>query len=231
MRMLLPLLLLAAAAVQAQPTDDLRTFTDTESRQVRAAVVRATDSEVWIRRDDGRTFRISLTRFSEKDQKFVLDWRRSQALMAPNAVEIAARRFPDGPRRTQHSESHTVIEERFGYVVTITNRSPYELADLTVEYRFFIREGELGATGQNRSVRHHDGNGKIESIPSRGTAEIKTTAATLTASRLKPGWAYRNTNQRNTKDDLRGICVRVREKGKVIAEFSQPGNLMETEKW
>jgi hypothetical protein len=230
-RLLIPLLLAACTlTLHADRNTEYRTFTDGDGRKISAVLIRATDAEVWIRRNDGQTFQVSLDRFSDADRKFVAEWRRMEALTAPMALEFSARRFPDG-RQTTSTESTVTITERYGYVVTITNRSPYDLKDLQVEYRYFIREGNVGATGQNRRIRHEDGRTRIDNLPSRGNTEFKTNTVTLRSSRLKPDWSYRDTNQRRTQDDLRGICVRVRENGKIIAEFSNPGNLMESEKW
>lgn len=227
-RLLLPLLLIAGALHASD--GDYRTFTDDQGRQIQAALIRASDSEAWIRREDGQTFRVALTKFSEEDQKYVAEWRRTEAITAPTAIEFAARRFNDG-RRTTSSESTITSIEVYGYEITLTNRSPYQLSDLEIEYRYFIWEGDVGATGQNRRIRHQDGRTRIDSLPPRAQAEFKTDTTTLRSTRLKPNWSYSNSNQRRTKDDLRGVWVRVRDKGNLIAEFSNPAGLMETESW
>jgi hypothetical protein len=230
-RLLLPLLLLVtAAALPAFASEDYRTFTDREGRTIRAAIIRATESDVWIRREDGRTFQVSLATFVERDQKFVADWRRIQALQMPQSLEFATRRFTDGRQTSNDSLIRTTVE-RVGYVVTLTNRSPVDLDNLQVEYRYYIRQGSPGVTGQNRPVRSESGTATIARLASRGTAEFRTNVVTLRATQLRQGVVYTSTGKTRTTDDLRGIWIRVRQGDEVIAEFSSPPNLSESESW
>jgi len=230
MRLLLPLLFFAAhlATAQSAPTD--RTFTSHDGRSIQATVIRATEHEVWIRRNDGATFQVPLTNFSQQDQEYVSRWRRMEVLRAPNALEFAARRFPDG-RTTSDDGPVRIVRERFGYEVTFTNRTQMDLSDLTIEYRYFIRQGRPGVTGQNRPLRTQDGKERIAKIPPRGNGTFRTNTVTLESSNLRPGWYYTDGSKPRANDDLRGICVRIIQDGEVIAQFSSPPNLMDSESW
>ncbi len=234
--LILPLLfLLAALTGFANNQESYHTFRDDQGRTMRAVVVRTGPGEVWIRRDDGQTFRVQLTTFSETDQTFISQWERRTALQAPNALEIAAKRFSDG-RQTEATESRRTTVERYGYIVTLTNRTPFDLQNLTIEYRTFARRGGVGETGQNRELERHTGTARISKLAARGEEEFKTGTISLTSIVLRPGWVFGsrdrpNSNQRRINDDLGGVWIRIKEGSEIIAEFSTPSKLKETEPW
>ena len=229
--LLLPLLLsVAAPFASIAVSEEFRTFTDIEGRRIQAVVIRANDSDVWIRREDGKDFRVPLDKFSLADRKYVEEWRQTDALKAPNALEFTAGRFTDGAEMST-SSSRKTTSEKYGYSVTLTNRSPIDLEDLMVEYRYFIRRGSAGVSGQDREVDYQDGIAHIDILPSRGKREFKTSTIDLQDVRLRPGWRFTNTNKRRFNDDLRGIRIRILQRGKLIAEFADPPKLLETERW
>lgn len=229
-RLLLPLLLLVTHFASAQTSLQFREFTDQQGRTIKATVIRATENEVWIRREDGPSFQVALTTLSKADQEYVARWRKIDAIRVPNALEFSARRFPEG-RETFDDGSIRTTRESYGYEITLTNRSPVDLSDLQIDYRFFVREGSPGVTGQKRPVRTQDGKDGIAFIPSRGTGSFRTKTVTLISTKLRPGWVYADGSKTATTDDLRGICVRIMQDGEVIAEFSTPAKLMERETW
>jgi hypothetical protein len=230
-RLLMPLLLIAGS-LPAETADPYRTFADIEGRQIRAALVRASDSEVWIRRDDGQTFQIALVRFSEPDQKHIQEWRLLEAIRAPRAIEFSSRRFTD-QRNTRSSTGVVSTTERCGYTVTLSNRTQHDIEDLEIEYRYFIWQGNFGAVGQNRRLRHEEGRARIARLAARGEAHFQTDTAVLQSTRIRADWTCSDSTsaQRRSQDDLRGIWVRVYRKGALISEFASPAKLMETETW
>lgn len=235
--LMLPLLFLVTAiAVAADETKDpYHTFRDDQGRTIRATVVRTGVDEVWIRRDDGRTFRVALSTFSEEDQTFIAEWKRKNALKAPKAIDFAARRFSDG-RETGKTSSRKTRVENYGYIVTVTNRTAIDLEGLEIEYRTFALRGDVGETGQNRKLETHFGTARIEKLSAQKKEEFKTETIPLSFVALRPGWVFGNrngstSNQRRITDDLGGIWVRVKQNGELIAEYCTPSKLKETQSW
>lgn len=223
------LLMTPGAALLADSGDSYRSFQDQKGRSIKAVVIRATDDEVWIRRNDGRTFRLELATFSDTDQEFIQGWRESEVLQRENALEFSVRRFSDG-RRDASTASHTTKIEKYGYVVTLTNRTPIDLKRLQIDYRLYVWRGSIRRTGQNRETERHMGRHQIN-LPAGGSKEVRTQSIPLTSSQLKSGWSYSGTNRTRSTDDLRGIWIRVKREGKVIAEFASPEKLMKDESW
>lgn len=229
--LLLPLLLsLALSIFQIAAAEEFRTFTDQEGRRIEAVIIRASNTEIWIRRNDDKTFRVDLSTISATDRNYVKEWRQMEALQRTNALEFAAARFTDGSDTTSTS-TRKVTNQKYGYSVTLTNRTQFDLKDLQVEYRYFIRRAEVGATGQNRPVETKDGLAYIQLLPAGGAQDFKTSTVILEDIRLRPGVRFSGSNQRRLNDDLRGIRIRITRNGKLLAEFSDPSNLLELERW
>lgn len=233
--LMLPLLfLLAFSSGFATDNDPHRTFQDTQGRTIRAVIVRTGNDKVWIRRDDGQTFRVALSTFSEDDREFISRWERRNALKAPSAFEFSARRYTDG-RENEKTDSRKTTVQRYGYIVTVTNRTPIDLEELSIEYRIFAWRGDLGQTGQKRDLEAHPGTAWIAKLAAREEQEFKTDPIPLTSVSLRPGWVFgsrdANSNQRRISDDLGGIWVRLKQDDEIIAEFSVPSKLKETETW
>ena len=55
--------------------DDLREFTATDGRKLKASVVEVSGDRATIRRADGNQFTVSITAFSEADQEFLRAWK------------------------------------------------------------------------------------------------------------------------------------------------------------
>lgn len=211
----------------AQQEDPYRTFRDREGRSIRAVVVRAADDAVWIRREDGQTFRVALETLSKTDQNFVSHWRITDALKAPNALEFSVTRFSDG-RESTTTTSRNVTTTQYGYAVTLENRTAFDLENLEIEYRYFALRGSSSATGQDRKRERFSGQDRIAVLPSLGKASFETPTVPLVSSSLR---ADRTSTQRRTRDDLGGIWIRIMHDRKLIAELSSPLKLAETEDW
>jgi len=95
-------LALAFAATTAMPVADageVREWTDTRGRTLRAEFLGAEDGTVRVRRvRDDRVFRIAIDRLSEKDRAFVRD-RRDEA--SPEAAKESSPTPPEWPRRVE----------------------------------------------------------------------------------------------------------------------------------
>lgn len=229
--LVLPLMLqLIAGAAFANADDPYRTFTDDQGRTVEAVIVRTSPDKVWIRRDDGRTFQVATSTFSEADRKYISEWRQMNALEDPDAIEFSSKRYTD-ERRTESRNYATFKIDRFGYIIAITNTTVIDLENLDVEYRYYAKRGTFGETGQDRQLEGYGGRATIASLPSRETTEIKTDSVTLKSTKLKRGFSYTNTNQRRTNDSLGGVWVRIKQDGELIAEFSSPSRLKTKEDW
>lgn len=229
---LLPLVFLLAATVTAfakEKVDPYRTFTDDQGRTVRAALIRAAADDVWIRRDDGRIFRLPIATFISADQNFIARWRILEALKAPQAFEFSARRYSDG-REVITTRTQRTTTKNYGYIVTLTNRTPFDLENLEIEYRYYALRGSTSASGQNRPRDRFSGWTQIPRLPSRGAEEFQTPAIPIRSSVLR-GDRVSSNRRPSSDDDLGGIWVRITYEGELVGEFSSPVRLMDNEIW
>jgi hypothetical protein len=211
----------------AQQNDPYRTFRDTEGRAIKAVLVSATAEEVWIRREDSQTFRVKSASFSPADQKFIAAWRVAEALKAPQALQFSVRRFSAG-RELTTTTTRRITTEQYGYAVTLTNSTPFDLENLEVEYRYFALRSSANATGQDRKRQRFSGLTRIDRLASLTQTEFLTAPIPIVSSSLR---SDRSGTQRRATDDLGGIWIRVRSGPDTVAEFSSPNNLKETENW
>ena len=237
MKPLLPLLLLALGATLsfADKEDPYRLFHDLQGRSIRATIVRTAPDSVWIRREDGQTFRLDPATLSEKDRKFIVEWDRENQLQRENAIRFSVSRFSDGREREKTNRATRAVKN-YGYLVTLENQTTIDLNDLSIEYRIFVWRGDIGKRGQNRDLERHSGFATIPELPSRSRSSFKTDTIELTSITLRPGSVFGsrdhpNSNQRRIQDDLHGVWVRVMEKGELIAEFASPSTLLRNESW
>src|SRR5690625_3451735 len=208
MRPLLPLLFLLLPAIStiAADEDSYRTFHDNKGNSIRALIIRTSPKQVWIRRDDGQTFRMDIEKLSQKDRLYIQEWNRKTELSDPDAIRFTISRFSDGSEQEKTSSRKKTA--RFsGYAVQLENRTSIDLHNLSIEYRIFARKGAIGKTGQNRTLERKSGFATIASLPSREKAEFKTETIELTTLSLRSGRPFSsrdrpNLNQRRIRDDL-----------------------------
>ena len=228
-------LYLATAAFAASSGDPYRVFHDTNGRAMEAVIIRTNPQFVWVRRTDGQTFRIRHEKFSYADREFIRQWKRRDALDAPDAISISVKRYSGDSTTETARTSRTTTQER-GYEVTLKNTTGIDLANLAIEYKVYVLRGDIGKQGLDRKREPYTGSAHIEHLPARDTASFKTLPIPLTKVALRKGGRFRhrdepNLNQREIRDNLGGIWIRVHEKGRLITEFSTPSTLMEDEAW
>ncbi len=225
----LPIFLWLAVFGPVPAVGEYREFEDSEGRSIRAALVRASMEEVWIRREDGQSYRVPLERFSSEDQDYINRWRQLEQFRGGRGLEFNARRYVEERERASHGVVTSRGEET-GYRITLRNRTDQPARNLRLSYRFYV-ERQSAADARPRTDRYN-GEGTIPFIEAGGEEAFETSTATLVETRLASGWRYSNTNQRRHADRLRGVSVLVKtEDGVEIASFANPASLLETDPW
>lgn len=208
---------------------EYREFTDVEGRTIRASITRATREEVWIRREDGAEFRLGIERFSERDRKFIKEWRLLDAMQRPRSIEVSARQYSED-RVIRNRPSMRIRNESAGYEVTVRNNMPDAVEDLRVEYRLFFRKGTTDdPIGVSREMRRARGDDWVEKILPRDEVSFKTQTVTL-ETRERPS-TYTGRLPRRVTDDLAGIWLRFYKDDRQVFEFAHPASLAEREEW
>jgi hypothetical protein len=160
----------------------------------------------------------------------------ARADLSDLTINCDKKKFEDkaAPHGPAHHEEH-IKTEQWGFGVTLENRSLKPLAGLDVEYIIFYKHEQLGVKGPGKKSRLQ---GK-SSIPSLGslakttfdTESVPLTSAALVGSAPGSDYYFANGAKPTTHDTMRGIWIRVYQNGKVIADYSTPTELSQSEKW
>lgn len=92
--------LFAFAFVATCGAAELREFTDTEGRSIKARLMKVEDGNARIKREDGRSFTLPKERFSPRDRKYIKEWARKKAAEIPPKLRVEVTRL----RRDKENE-------------------------------------------------------------------------------------------------------------------------------
>jgi hypothetical protein len=212
------------------------TLTDQQGRSMKADVLSLDKNTVKVKREDGMTFDLPLTTLVENDQQTLREWAKREAAKppSPDAIDVLASRtkfdsskvetpetleltYTDGSTRYE-TRTRVTITERWGYSITLTNRSLAPIKKLSVQYRLFTTLGEQPTKDTMPSL-------SVESLNPRGNVVLKTSAIPLTKS------SYKGTSPKPVGSQLQGIWIRVYKGDTLVKEYSSPETLRLTETW
>lgn len=114
----------------------VRTWTDRKGRPLNAEMISKTKDEVTLKRDDGKTFTLKINLLSDKDQKFIAEWKPKNdagpAKPTPDTKTdpisesgIEEKHFSNPWPKLVSAESGLEIEESRGENDTYVYRSPH----------------------------------------------------------------------------------------------------------
>lgn len=221
----------SACALSSVARSEPFKLTDTQGRSIDADVISVENDIARIKRADGLRFDLPLANLIEADQKALRDWAKREAdkPLPANAIEVVAGRGMFGstkseaqvPNPDESARNHTLTQitthERWGYNLTITNKSGRLLENLRVEYLLFGPKGyQNSVTSGRQSVGPLKPNEKID---------LKTATITLTKQ------AYKGDSATPVGNRLRGVWVRIYRGGELVHESSTPENLLLSEQW
>lgn len=208
--------------------DAIRELTDRQGRKVRARITRLSLEEVWLQREDGQDFRVSIPTFSEEDQAFFELWRLADILNSEDEFGLSIGRFHEGSNQIE-TEVVDLREDHAGYRVTLRNRSPVSIRNLAVDYRIFKKLRVGTVDGEEEHLIFTEGTELIPLLPQQQSYEFRSETTALAESPLQEGLVYLEASSDRGRDELGGIWIRLRKDGFVLAEFSRPSDLMSKE--
>jgi hypothetical protein len=133
--------------------------------------------------------------------------------------------------RQFNEESKT---QKWGYSVTVENKTFKPLAQLEVKYIIFYKHEQLGIKGPPQK-KQISGSHTISEVPSNDKVSFDTDAVELTKAALLSslgGYTYfANGAKLKTDDSLTGIWIRIYQNGALFTEFANPSELPDREKW
>lgn len=206
--------------------EHIYTFTDIQGRSFDGSVMAFDPDEqlVTIRRTDGKTGKMALSRFSEKDGRYISNWVATNDFM--NAVGITVKLASDGVQPVDGSGVEQVAD--FHYRILVRNESASNFGKVAVEYCIFYRQGE-----RNGNTIHYDEGtcyGKaMVALDSKSSVILKTKDVRLYS---QSGLSTLFGLSENLSDaEIRGIWLRFKTKPPLGAEVVREHRTSDDERW
>lgn len=109
--------------------------------------------------------------------------------------------------------------EKWGYSITIENKSFKNLEDLEVQYRQYMLDEVI--KGDPR-LKAFTGSTKIGNLPNTAKFKFDTEPVTIEKKALKANWYYTNGGSSKQKDNVAGYWLKIFSGGNVIYEVQYP---------
>lgn len=232
------------AVLAAAPFARAETFTltDKQGRSLTAEVLSVSGDQVKIKRDDGQQFTLSMASLASDDQKKLRDWAKAEASkpLPPGSLQVELSRgiFKTDKQTTDVTvtdgrvikNGRTVTEEKWGYSITLINKSSTPLEKLRAEYRLFATVDSVHVK-EKQGLRKRSFQSPLETVPELGRLVFRT--ETISAYKMKyNGNIYSAaTGDSSSREQLMGIWLRIYRDKELIYESSAPESLQLTEKW
>jgi hypothetical protein len=230
----LTLLLAGASRLSAEKM----TLTDKQGRALTADVlaVEKDAGKVKIQRDDGQIFILPLDNLIKPDQDKLVALAETLAAaeaakpLKPDALKLELSR--GNFKTTKKTEGVTnIIEENWGYALTITNRTPKPIDGLRTEYRLFATVDNPGEAPDKMTLKKKAYNTTVPMISALDKTIVRTETIIAIKTQLHPGWVYRNSRRTESGERLYGIWLRVFRGDQLVQEIAMPDSLRTKEKW
>ena len=224
--------LIAAFPGLAPLRADVQTLTDKQGRSIKVNVLSVENEKVKIKRDDGQTFELPLSSLDDGTQESLKVWAAKAASEIPaGAVTIE---FSRGVFDSSKNEDISTIttEEKWGYSVTVSNRSSKPIGNLKFTYVLFVKPDlEPGKDQKASALKRSTGSSTLAQVAPGSKTVFRTDSIKIYKQKLKPGWIWGKTgNSEMIRDTLHGIWLKAYAGDQLIAEICTPDGLMKTEK-
>jgi len=231
----LPLLLAAVAPlVQAEP----QTLTDKQGRSLKAEVISVSGDQVRIKRDDGQTFNLSLANLSDDDQKRLKEWAAKNLPADALQVELSRAKFDTDKKDVDVTlttgevvkKGRTITEEKWGYSITVTNRTSQPIEKLRAEYVLFATVDDIQVK-EKQGLKKKRGQSVIAPVPELGKTTFRTDTISAIKSKFNGNIVSVKSGDSSSRETLHGIWLRIYRGDELVYETSAPETLRTTEKW
>ena len=212
-------------------SSEFRTFTDVKGRQMEAKITRVSGEDIYIERSDGLDTKVDISVFSEADQKYIKQWDYN-SLLESGIFDVRFSSNQSG--QNKYTECGIEYEEyNMHYDIVITNTNyDNDFEDIKVEYLIVKFEDALAAKKKSHgTIQRFKGSASHHLIKAREEISIATEKFPMRETELAPGFVWTNGGKKDSKDDIRGIWVKIYVGDKLVHELSKPENMMRKESW
>lgn len=231
----LPLLLATSACLVHA---EVQTLTDKQGRSLNADVISISGDQVKIKRADGQTFNLSLANLSDDDQKRLKEWAAKNLPADALLVELSRGKFDTNKKEVDVTltngdlvkNGRTITEEKWGYSITVANRTPQPIEKLRAEYLLFATVDDVQVK-EKQGLKKKRFRSPIDTIPELGKTTFRTETISAIKSKYNGNIVAAKSGDSSSRETLHGIWLRIYHGDELVYETSAPESLRTTEKW
>ncbi len=225
---------------------EIRTLTDRQGRSLKAEVVSVEDDKVTIRREDGQTFTLSLATLSDDDQQSLKDWATQQAAkpktLPPGAITVTLSRAIFETKKSTVDvklttgetvkNGRSLTEDKWGYAVNLTNRTPQPIDNLRAEYRLFATVDDIQVKATvKQGLKKKEYASQIPAIKEFSQVAFRTETISAIKTHYNGNIVAAKSGESSSRETLSGIWIRIYQGEDLVYETAMPDSLRTTEKW
>jgi hypothetical protein len=212
-------------------SSEFRKFTDVKGRQMEAKITRVSGEDIYIERSDGLDTKVDIAVFSEADQEYIKQWAYNSLLESDIFDVRFSSNRGDQNKYTEGGIEYEEYNMHYDIVITNTNYDN-DFEDIKVEYLIVKFEDALAAKKKSHgTIQRFKGSASHHFIKAREEVGIATEKFPMRETKLAPGFIWTNGGKKDSKDDIRGIWIKIYVGDKLVHELSKPENMMRKESW
>jgi hypothetical protein len=235
-------LALAFAPLMPSLRAEVFTLADKQGRSIKADVIEIAGEQVKIKRDDGQMFTIPMSALAADDQDKLNAWatKESKKSLPPGALQVEMNR---GNFKTIKVDSdvtlttgtvvkngRTTTEEKWGYAITIANKTPKPIDNLRAEYRLFATVDSVHVK-EKQGLKKKKYQSPIDNIPELSRIEFRTETISAFKMKYNGNIVSSKTGDSSSRETLTGIWIRIYRGDELVYENATPDKLRTTETW
>lgn len=222
------LAVLAAFAFSPHSNAEIRAFTNDNGYVIQAELMSHKGGKITLKRIDGKEFETDPAIFSPDDEAYIKAWMaKTPATHNYNLKIDAEKKKIEGNSRNYGYKR--VKNDKWSFLITITNHSQDPVSNLTIKYRVFYTnsaDGSYSNSSEDRmAFRMIEGDLKLEQeLGFNRTLQFNTTPVEIDVVDYDYGNRY--------KDEVKGCIVLVTDpNGKTVIEWVSPEVSMKNKTW
>ncbi len=180
-----------------------------------------------IKRDDGAEFTVAPDIFSEKDQKFLKEWRLTFLMDQGRLLKINTK---EGGTRKERSQDGGIESWDWNgyYEITLENSSDIDLKNVRVEYVFFKFDDQIAADSRkDGDYKKQEGEYNINFLSARKSITTSTERIAMQKTELDAGYYWVGGGAKKSMDKLLGISMKIYVGDQLIARYASPKDILD----
>ncbi len=217
---------------------ELREFSNSEGQTIMARLIAADEKTAKIQMENGREVEAGITYFSQADQDYIAEWRKTNKPEITYQFEVDyTKKRRD--RETRNEGNVEVTYENWYYEVEVENLSQVDLEGLELQYKIYksvnadAAETRYRGEGLVREGPFLVRKGKVDLKPVAYLKSVSAETETMmiSKSQLDPDYYYVDGDKSKKKDEIDGFWIKLFHNGKEVHSVKSSHGAVKDAKW